>query len=303
MQQYLSLCREALECGMMKENRTDNRALGYQGDMRKYDLSLGFPAVTTKELKFPTVVAEMLGFLRGYNSAAQFREIGCNVWNANANENKQWLANPNRRGSDDLGRIYGVQARDWQHIELNMEAQDMLLGKGGSNPSAKIKIRQHDQLLIVLEDLCKGVDNRREIVIHWNPGELQKMALPPCHLLYQFGIQGDTLNMCMYQRSCDLPLGIPFNIAGYAWLLSVIARIAKLKVGVFTHFMWDIHIYENQIELMKEVQLERSPYPLPKLWINPKIKTLKDLETWVTPDDFVLEEYQHHPHIAYPFSV
>ena len=158
------------------------------------------------------------------------------------------------------------------------------------------------QLRKVVDHLSQGIDDRREIVTHWNPAKLGEMALPPCHMFYQFGIQGDKLNLSMYQRSCDVPLGIPFNIAGYAWLLSVVAHITGYKVGEFTHFMHDIHIYENQIEDM-EIQVQRKLYELPMLWINPEIKTLGDLETWVTPDDFMLIDYQHHEHINYPFAV
>ena len=279
MRQYLKICKKALR-GVKKTNRTGIPHIGYIGDMCKYHMKDGFPAVTTKKLAFRSVVAEMLGFLRGYDNAANFRELGCKVWDANANENKWWLNNPYRKGTDDLGRIYGVQARSWK-------APDG---------------REIDQLRAVVDDLSAGKDNRREIVTHWNPGELEQMALPPCHLLYQFGIQGNTLNLSMYQRSCDVPLGVPFNIAGYSWLLCVIAQLTGLKPGTFTHFMHDIHIYENQLELMKE-QVRRTPYKLPKLWINPEIRSLDDLQTWVTPDDFKLIRYKHHPPIRYPFAV
>ncbi len=282
MKEYLDLCVKAL-AGTTKTNRTGVNAIGYFGDMVHYDLRDGFPAVTTKELFYKPAFAEMLGFLRGYDNASDFRELGCNNWNANANENKQWLNNINRKDEDDLGRIYGVQARQWQTSD---------------NGLAPI-----DQLRAVYNDLRRGIDNRREIVTHWNPGETKMMALPPCHMFYQFNINGEHLNMSMYQRSCDLPLGVPFNIAGYAWLLSVMAQITGHKLGVFTHMMGDVHIYENQINLMRDVQLKRTPLILPTLWINPDIKTLEDLETWVTVDDFTLIDYKHHDAIKYPFSV
>lgn len=281
MKQYLRLCQRALTEGEWKENRTDNSTIGYIGDFCKYDLNDGFPAVTTKKLAFKTCVGEMLGFLRGYTSAEQFRELGCKVWDANANENKEWLANPLRQGEDDIGRIYGAQARRWY---------DFLDDTG------------IDQLKNAINDLSKGIDNRREIITHWNPGEIKMMSLPPCHLLYQFSIQGDKLCLSMYQRSCDLPLGVPFNIAGYAWLLSVVAQICNLEVGTFNHFLVDIHIYENQVDLMRK-QLKRVPHKLPTLWINPDIKTLQDLETWVTTKDFELIDYEHYDAINYPFSV
>lgn len=288
MKEYLRIAKKVLDpnISLMKSNRTDQRHLGYQGDMMKFDLSDGFPAVTTKKLYTRQVFAEMLGFLRGYDSAAQFRELGCNVWDENANNNAQWLQNANRKGEDDLGEIYGVQARRWPAYDGQaFHSQEGI-----------------DQLKRVISDLSKGVDNRREIVSHWNPGRLSHMALPPCHLLYQFGLEGEQLNMCMYQRSCDVPLGVPFNIAGYAWLLSVIAQITGKQPGVFTHFLWDIHAYEDQLELLEE-QVKRRPKKLPKLWINPAITSLKDLETWVTADDFKLVDYDHHPAIKYPFSV
>lgn len=287
MKQYLDLCTKVIQCGTWKTNRTGIDHLGYHGDMCKYDLSKGFPVVTTKSFRLRSCVAEMLGFLRGYDNAADFRKVGTKVWDANANENQQWLNNPNRKGEDDLGRIYGVQARDWTLNDKYPQESD----------ASGI-----DQLKEVIDKLSKGVDDRRLIVNHWNPGELSQMSLPPCHVLYQFGIENGYLNMCMYQRSCDLPLGIPFNIAGYAWLQTVIAQITGLKLGVFTHFMWDIHIYRNQLELMKG-QVLREPRELPTLMVHPEIRTLHDLETWVTPTCFALRRYDPHPAISYPFAV
>lgn len=281
MYQYLDICKKALYTGIKKKNRTGIDHIGYTGDMMQFDLSNGFPAVTTKKLAFKSVIAEMLSFLKGHDNASRFREEGCRVWDANANENKWWLGNPARRGEDDLGRIYGVQARHW-------------LVDGGPN--------YVDQLRNVYLDLLAGKDNRREIVTHWNPGELHKMALPPCHLLYQFGIQGDKLNLSMYQRSCDLPLGVPFNIAGYSWLLSIMAKITGHEPGIFTYFMHDIHIYENQIPMMVE-QLSRQPYELPKLWIAEDIQTLADVEKYSSTADYKLIDYKHHDKIDYPFAV
>ena len=329
MKQYLNLAKKAMDTGIRKKNRTGVDHIGYTGDMMKFDLSKGFPAVTTKKLAIKSVIAEMLGFLRGYRYASDFRALGCMVWDANANENEQWLANPNRKMVDDLGGVYGVQARAWESIRYAscQKELDALLARGYTLVGEPTKFDNYydekycivendtgnrvisayceniiDQLKMVVDDLSKGIDNRREIVTHWNPGQMDNMALPPCHMFYQFGIQGDRLNLSMYQRSCDVPLGIPFNIAGYAWLLSVIAQITGLKAGEFTHFMHDIHIYENQMELMRE-QVTREPKQLPKLLINPEIRTLEDLETWVTPDNFSLVDYEHHPHIKYPFAV
>jgi len=286
MRQYLSLCQEVLANGVLKKNRTGTDTVGIIGAFRRYDLAGGLPVVTTKKLAWKSAVAEMLGFLRGYDNAADFRALGCSVWDANANENTQWLENPNRKGTDDLGRIYGVQAREWLLDAPRVGTSDNTV----------------DQLRMVYEDLKAGRDNRREIVTHWNPGEMDQMSLPPCHLLYQFGIQGDRLCLSMYQRSCDVPLGIPFNIAGYAWLLSVMARITGFKPGVFNHYMHDVHIYVNQIPGITK-QLERKPGPLPRLVIDADIQTLDDLETWVTPDNFDLLDYEPYPAIKFPFSV
>jgi len=285
MQQYIDLCNKVFQFGLEKTNRTGINHIGYHGDMMKFDLAEGFPILTTKEVNFKACVAEMLGFLRGYDNAEDFRKLGCKVWDANANENEEWLSNLNRYGTDDLGRIYGVQARDWR-------------ANGDT-----LSTRHIDQLQGVIDDLVQGKDNRREIVTHWNPGEFHLMALPPCHVLYQFGIQGAYLNLSMYQRSCDVPLGIPFNITGYAWLLSAVAHISNLVPGAFTHFMHDIHVYANQVETLKNVQMVREPRELPTLIINPAIRTLQDLETWVRPEDFSLEGYDPHPKIKYPFAV
>ena len=282
MRQYLDILEKAKN-GLRKENRTDFDHYGYHGDMMKFNLADGFPAVTTKKLAFKSVVAEMLCFLRGYSNVNDFNKMGCKVWDANADAD-YWTNNPHCKGNGDLGRIYGVQARGWMPPRTHPDSTGV------------------DQLKKVYNHLKAGIDDRREIVTHWNPGELDKMALPPCHLLYQFGIQGRVLNLTMYQRSCDVPLGIPFNIAGYAWLLSVMAKITGLIPGTFTHMMHDIHVYENQFDLIDE-QLSREPMKLPRLLINPDITCLEDLETWVMPDDFTLDGYEHHQHIKYPFAV
>ena len=291
MRQYLTLLQDAMDKGIRKTNRTGVDHFGYFGDMMQFDLADGFPAVTTKRLAFKSVVAEMLSFLRGYDNVKDFQALGCKVWDANA-EADYWVNNPNCKGDGDLGRIYGRQAREYLYPYENTDPESPDLWRVGAV----------DQLKMVYDDLCQGIDNRREIVTHWNPGELDQMALPPCHMFYQFNLHGGTLNLLMYQRSCDVPLGIPFNIAGYAWLLAVMAQVTGHKAGVFTHMMGDIHIYENQIEFAR-IQAIRQPLSLPVLEIDEGIKTLEDLETWVTPDHFELVGYEHHPHIAYPFAV
>jgi thymidylate synthase len=277
MKQYLDLCKYVLDKGVWVENRTCTRTLAINGYMMQYDLQEGFPAVTTKKLNFDAIVAEMLCFLRGESNNKKFVEAGCNVWTANANAD-YWLNNPNHSGEEgDLGRIYGVQARDWNG--------------------------EFDQLREVVDKLIAGKADRRMIVSHWNPSELAQMALPPCHLLYQFGVLEDKLNLTLYQRSADIPLGVPFNIAGYSWLLSVIAKVTGYEVGTFTHFIHDAHIYENQIDPLME-QLEREPKKLPELWIHPvHINTFEDLETKAGKEHFLLVNYNHHPAIKIPFTV
>jgi thymidylate synthase len=225
------------------------------------------------------MVGELLGFIRGYDNAKDFRKLNCNFWNANANESIDWINNPNRKGTDDLGRIYGVQARNW------------------ISPSGEII----DQLKIIIDKLENNIDDRRLIVTHWNPGELDEMALPPCHDFYQFHLINNKLNLSMYQRSNDVPLGIPMNIASYSLLLLLMSRITNHLPGKFTHFMGDTHIYEDQYDLIKE-QILRQSFNPPKIKINENIKNLNDLETWVTVNDFELINYQHHPEIKFPFA-
>jgi len=279
---YCELVRNILNNGFMKYNkRTGKGCLTLHGVMCKYNLEYGeFPALTTKKLLFGPMVGELIGFLRGADNAKDFRDLGCNFWNENANTSSHWLNNPNRKGEDDLGRIYGVQARNW----INSDGEAV------------------DQLASVIERIKNRDDDRRLIVSHWNPGELHKMALPPCHKDYQFSIKNDSiLELSVTQRSNDVPLGTPMNIASYALLLLIICRITGLRPGVLTHFMIDTHIYEDQIELIEE-QISRKPYAPPRVVMNSEINSLRDLETWVTPEDFKLIGYEHRPAIKFPFA-
>jgi thymidylate synthase len=283
MREYLDLCKRVIETGEWVTNpRTGKRCRTIINADLEYDVSDGtLPVLTTKKLFWKPAIAEMLGYLRGYTSAAQFRAIGCNTWNANANENEDWLRNPFRKGEDDMGRCYGAQGRDWR------------------NPEGE----QIDQLRKVYDDLRQGIDNRCEIMTFMNPGERDRACLNACMHTHTFSLLGDKLYLTSYQRSDDLPLGHGFNQVQVAWLLMIMARITGHKPARAFHKIVNVHIYEDQIELMEKVQLQREPLPLPKLEINPKIKTLEDLETWVTPDDFTLVGYQHHPAINYPFTV
>lgn len=283
MKQYLQLANRVMNDGIWVENkRTGKQCLTVINGDLEYDLREGtVPVLTTKELAWKPAIAEILGYLRGYTSAAQFRALGCKTWDANANENAAWLANPFRKGVDDMGRCYGAQGRDW------------------CNPEGK----SIDQLREVYDDLRKGIDNRSEIITFLNPGERDRACLNACMHTHTFSILGEHLYLTSYQRSADLALGVPFNCVQVAWLLLVMAHITGLKPGKAFHKMINVHLYEDQLPIMFSEQIEREPRALPRMIINPAIKTLEDLETWVTVDDFELVGYDPHPAIKYPFSV
>ncbi len=282
MQQYLDLVNKILEQGQWVSNeRTGKRCLTIINADLEYDVSDGtLPVLTTKQMAWKPAIAEMLGYLRGYTSAADFRAIGCNTWNANANENEAWLKNPFRKGEDDMGRCYGAQGRDWKSPE-------------------GVSV---DQLWNVYFDLRRHIDNRSEIMTFMNPGERDRACLNSCMHTHTFSILGDKLYLTSYQRSCDVPLGVPFNMIQVGWLLMIMAQICKLKPAVGFHKLVNVHVYSDQLELLK-TQITRPCFFQPKLKINPDIKTLNDLETWVTLDDFELEDYVYHPKINFPFSV
>lgn len=283
MKPYLDLCQRIIDEGQWVENkRTGVRCLTVINADLEYDVGNNqFPLITTRKSFYKAAIAELLGYLRGYDNAAQFREIGCNTWNANANENQAWLNNPHRKGEDDMGRVYGVQGRSWQRPD-------------GTHL---------DQLKKVVNNLKNGIDDRAEIITFYNPGEFEMGCLRPCMHTHTFSLLGDTLHLTSYQRSCDVPLGLNFNQVQCFVLLALMARITAHKAGKAYHKIVNAHIYENQLPLMRDVQLKREPFASPSLVINPKIKSLEDLETWVTSDDFTLEGYQCHEAIKYPFTV
>lgn len=283
MRQYLDLCQRIVDEGEWVENkRTGKRCLTVINADLEYDVANNqFPLITTRKSYWKAAIAEMLGYLRGYDNAADFRAIGCRTWDANANDNPDWLNNPHRKGEDDMGRVYGVQGRRWQ--------------KPDGTPL--------DQLKKIVDHLAEGVDDRGEILTFYNPGEFDMGCLRPCMHTHTFSVLGDKLYLTSYQRSCDVPLGLNFNQVQVFFLLKIMAQISGLKPGKAYHKIVNAHIYEDQLELMRDVQLKREPYPSPKLHINPDIKSLKDLETWVTLEDFEVEGYQFHEPIAYPFSV
>lgn len=283
MKPYLDLCQRIIDEGQWVENkRTGVRCLTVINADLEYDVGNNqFPLITTRKSFYKAAIAELLGYLRGYDNAAQFREIGCNTWNANANENQAWLNNPYRKGEDDMGRVYGVQGRSWQRPD-------------GTHL---------DQLKKVVNNLKNGIDDRAEIITFYNPGEFEMGCLRPCMHTHTFSLLGDTLHLTSYQRSCDVPLGLNFNQVQCFVLLALMARISGHKAGKAYHKIVNAHIYENQLTLMRDVQLKREPFASPSLFINPKIQSLEDLETWVTSDDFTLEGYQCHEAIKYPFTV
>jgi thymidylate synthase len=278
---YIDLCKKIINNGFIQNNqRTKKRCATVFGDYREYDLSAGkFPLLTTKQMDIKPIAAELLGFIRGYTNAADFRNAGCKIWDANANKTQDWLDNPNRKGEDDLGRIYGAQARDWRKTD-------------GSSV---------DQLKSIVERLDKRKDDRRLIVTHWNPGELDLMALPACHVMYMFGIEGEKLNLCMIIRSNDVGLGKPYNVASYALLLLLMCRITKMLPGKLSYFAWNSHIYQDHMDGIMH-QITRQPFEAPSIWIDERIKTLEDLETWANVDCFKMVDYHHHPKIVFPFS-
>ncbi|MDN2660005.1 thymidylate synthase [Neptunomonas sp. CHC150] len=283
MKQYLALCQRLIDQGEWIENkRTGKRCLTVINANMTYNVGQNqFPMVTTRKTFWKSAIAELIGYLRGYDSAADFRRLGTKTWDANANLNEAWLNNPYRTGDDDMGRVYGVQGRRWSKPD------------GG----------HIDQLKKLIDNLSQGIDDRGEILTFYNPGEFHMGCLRPCMHTHTFSLLNDTLHLTSYQRSCDVPLGLVFNQIQVFTLLALIAQITGHKAGLAYHNIVNAHIYEDQVELMRDVQLQREPFDPPKLHINPDIKSLEDLETWVTMDDFEVEGYQHHEPIQYPFSV
>jgi len=283
MKQYLDLCQRIIDDGEMIYNkRTGHNTLTVINADLEYNVGKGeFPMITTRKTFYKSAIAELIGYIRGYDSAADFRAIGTKTWDANANLNESWLKNPARKGTDDMGRVYGVQGRSWQTPEGN----------------------HIDQLKKVVDNLTNGIDDRGEIITFYNPGEFHLGCLRPCMHTHTFSLVGDTLHLTSYQRSCDVPLGLSFNMIQVYTFLALMAQITGKKPGIAYHKIVNAHIYENQIELMRDVQLKRRPFTPPILKINPDIKSLEDLETWVTKDDFEVEGYECHEPIKYPFAV
>lgn len=319
MKPYLDLLNRVLTTGEYTENRTGVRTLMIPGAMMTFDLREGFPAVTTKKLAFGAVVGELCAFLRASRSAADFRALGCKVWDQNANENAQWLANPFRKGPDDLGPVYGAQWREWPAYKVvdgcNPTQVEAVEASGWEfytefRAGQELYTKQIDQLGDCVRTIIDNPESRRILFHGWNPATLDEIALAACHLLYQFMPNRNTglLHMNLYQRSCDNFLGTPFNIAEAATLLSLVARLTGYTPGLLNVMQGDSHVYENHIGQVKE-QLTRTPLASPTLKINERVPfkiSADEAVSWlakVEPSDFTLENYQHLPPIHAPMAV
>ncbi len=264
MRPYLDLMQRVLETGVEKGDRTGTGTRSLFGYQMRFDLAEGFPLLTTKQLHLKSIIYELLWFLRGETNIAYLKEHGVRIWDEWADE----------RG--ELGPVYGAQWRSW--------------------PSEDGKAI--DQITWVLEEIQRNPDSRRLIVSAWNPAEISRMALPPCHLLFQFYVAAGRLSCQLYQRSADIFLGLPFNIASYALLTLMMAQATNLQPGDFIISLGDAHLYMNHFEQAK-LQLTRQPYPLPRMQLNSEAKSLFDFDY----DDFTLLDYQSHPHIKAQVAV
>lgn len=264
MRQYLDLLRHVLEDGKPKADRTGTGTRSVFGAQLRFDLAAGFPLLTTKKVHLKSVVHELLWFLRGETNVAYLREHGITIWDEWADE------------SGELGPIYGYQWRSWP------------------TPSGE----RVDQIATVVREIRENPDSRRLIVSAWNVADLPRMALAPCHTLFQFYVQGGTLSCQLYQRSADLFLGVPFNIASYALLTRMVSQVTDLEPGEFILTLGDTHLYDNHVEQAR-LQLTREPRPLPRLHLNPAVRSLSDFRY----EDVTLLDYNPHPRIPAPVAV
>jgi len=264
MKQYLALLRHVTTHGTRKEDRTGTGTISTFGYQMRFDLSEGFPLMTTKKLHVKSIIHELLWFLSGETNIRYLNEHGVRIWN-------EWAD-----GQGDLGHIYGYQWRSWP------------------TPDG----RHVDQVSGVVDSIRNDPDSRRHIVSAWNVGELDRMALPPCHILFQYYIADGRLSCQLYQRSADIFLGVPFNIASYSFLLMMMARVTGLEPGEFIHTLGDAHIYLNHLEQVR-LQLSREPRPLPSVTLNPSVTDIFGFRY----GDFTIERYDPHPHIKGDISV
>ena len=264
MREYHQLLRLVLEQGKFKSDRTGTGTYAVFGAQARFDLREKFLLLTTKKLHTKSIIYELLWFLRGETNVRWLQERGVTIWNEWADAN------------GDLGRVYGAQWCDWRTSDG----------------------RSINQIDMVIAQIAKNPDSRRHMVTAWNPGEIDRMALPPCHALFQFFVQGGELSCQLYQRSADLFLGVPFNIASYALLTLMVAQVCGLKPGDFVHTFGDLHLYSNHLEQAR-LQLSREPRPLPVMKLNPAVKNIHDFQF----EDFELAGYDPHPAIKAPIAV
>lgn len=264
MQQYLTLLQHILDEGVNKSDRTGTGTRSCFGYQVRFDLQDGFPLVTTKKLHVKSIIYELLWFIKGETNIKYLTDHGVSIWNEWADEN------------GELGPVYGKQWRSWE----------------GANGET------YDQLADIIRQIKTNPDSRRLIVSAWNVADLPNMALMPCHTMFQFYVAEGKLSCQLYQRSADVFLGVPFNIASYALLTMMIAQVCGLQPGDFVHTFGDVHLYNNHLE-QAQLQLSRKPFPLPVMRINPAVKNIEDFRY----EDFTLENYQHHPAIKAPVAV
>ena len=284
MKTYLESLQHILDNGETRTDRTGVGTLSVFGIQKRYDLSKSFPAVTTKKLAFKACLSELLWFIEGSTDERRLAEI---LHGTRDSEKKTiWTANSKDFGSNNLGPVYGKQWRQWEtnrSVTFKDETVPLVI----------------DQLQELIESIKTNPTSRRHILTAWNPGEIDQMALPPCHCFAQFYVSSDNKLSCkIYQRSCDMFLGVPFNIASYSLLTHMIAQVCGLEVGDLVHVLGDAHIYLNHLEQVKE-QLQREPLPAPTLWINPDINNIDDFAM----DDFKLENYNPMESIKAPMAV
>jgi thymidylate synthase len=264
MKQYLDLMQHVLDNGTQKHDRTGTGTISVFGYQMRFNLEDGFPMVTTKKLHLRSIIHELIWFLKGETNIKYLKENGVSIWDEWADEN------------GELGPVYGSQWRSWP------------------TPDG----RHIDQISQVINQIKNTPDSRRLIVSAWNVAEIENMALPPCHSFFQFYVADGKLSCQLYQRSADIFLGVPFNIASYALLTMMVAQVCGLKAGEFIHTLGDAHLYNNHLEQTR-LQLSRQPKPLPQMKLNPEIKDIFDFKF----EDFTLENYEHHPHIKAPVAV
>ena len=264
MKQYLELLQHILDNGTLKEDRTGTGTYSVFGYQMRFDLSQGFPLMTTKKLHTRSIIHELLWFIRGETNIKSLNEVGVSIWDEWADEH------------GNLGPVYGAQWRSWPTSDGH----------------------SIDQLTELIDQIKINPDSRRHIISAWNVGEIHKMALPPCHTMFQFYVADGKLSCQLYQRSADVFLGVPFNIASYALLLQMVAHVTGLQAGEFVHTFGDVHLYANHVDQAR-LQLQRDPYPLPVMEIIKPADTIYDF----TYEHFALKDYQAHPHISAPVAV